>query len=139
MKIAFQHTQQPGLIHRLTFGYIKWRLKTQYPHAGVVVGNKVFHTTLKDGLHQSEFDPEYWTTFNVTGVSDVQALAAWHRWKYTPYDWFSLLGFELPVVARDRKSLYCYEWVWLVLTGENPTTKVTPESILVLLLKDKNE
>jgi hypothetical protein len=134
MKIAFRHTPAKGCMHRVTAAYIKWKLKTDYPHAGVVVDEHVLHCTLRYGLHFTRHDSSEWLIIDMPSRTDEQVLELYDAWKGARYDWASLLPFALPVVVRNREQLYCYEWVWLAMTGESPEFPVTPEKIMQYLL-----
>lgn len=128
MQLALKTTSDPGLLKRLFFWLTRWRLLTDYPHAGIVVGGLLFHTNLANGLHAQPFDPDGWVLLELPDVHDVGALFALHRG--TPYDWFSLLAFILPWQVRDGDRMYCYEWCWLAMTGEVHPGRVTPEMLI---------
>lgn len=130
MHLALKTTSEPGLLQRLFFWLTKWRLLTEYPHAGIVKDGLLLHSNLAKGLHAQVFSPEGWVLMEIPDTHDVGALFALHRG--TPYDWFSLLAFILPWQVRDGDRMYCYEWCWLAMTGQTPRGRVTPEMLLTL-------
>lgn len=137
MHLALRTTSDPGLLKRAFFWITKARLLTDYPHAGIVHDGFLFHTNLANGLHAVRFYPEGWVLIEVPDLHDVRGLFALHRG--TAYDWFSLLAFILPWRVRDGERMYCYEWCWLAMTGDTPSTRVTPEMLLALAHQIKND
>ena len=133
MKVVFKTKADPGFASRAFHTITRVRLLTEFPHAGIVVGDTLMHANRANGLHAVPFvDDGRWMCVTVPG--DEQALALFEQHKGTPYDVFSLLAFIQPFSIRDGDRMYCYEWVWLVLTGEMPNFRVTPEMILVELI-----
>jgi len=125
--LALRRTDSPGL-PGLFSKYTRWRLHTRYPHAGIAVDDLMYHSTMRDGLHVSFYKPDEWDLIPLKiSAGDVTS-----HFKEADYDWFSLLSFILPFKARKRDWLYCYEWCWLCMTGQNPAMKVTPEMLLAL-------
>lgn len=129
IQIALQHTKTSGskIFHNL----VSLRLVTQYPHGGIVENGWLRHANAAHGLHEIPFDPEGWDVIDVPDLVPG-GIHLFDQHRGTPYDMVSLLAFLLPWRARDSKRMYCYEWMWLRLTGENPGFKVTPEKILML-------
>lgn len=130
MQLALKTKPDSGLFQRLFYWLTKWRLLTEYPHAGMVYEGLLLHTNLANGLHAVKFNPEGWVTVEVPDLQDVRGLFEFHR--DTPYDWFSLLGFVVPWQVRDGDRMYCYEWCWLAMTGEVHPGRVTPEMLLAI-------
>lgn len=130
MKLALKTKSDSGLLQRLFFLLTKWRLLTEYPHAGIVLGGSLLHTNLARGLHAVPFDPDGWVTIDVPDLHDASSLFSQHDG--TPYDWFSLLAFILPWNVRDGDRMYCYEWCWLAMTGSVHPGRVTPEMLITL-------
>jgi hypothetical protein len=130
MKLALKHAAPSGFWSKAFHYLTKWRLLTKYPHAGIVHDGMLYHTTLAYGLHCVVFKPEGWDLFDLDGKDHDNGL--YDTYEGTHYDWFSLLAFVLPWNVRDGASLYCYEWCWLAMTGENPNRRVTPEDLLAL-------
>lgn len=129
MQLALRRTNSATLFGKLFNICTRWRLHTDYPHSGIVIDGMLYHTTFSDGLHESMFNPEGWELFDVDG-SDAYARSVFNARKGAKYDAISLLAFILPWRVRDSRRLYCYEWCWLVMTGENPKTRITPERLL---------
>ena len=125
--LALRRTDSPGLAGLFSM-YTRWRLHTRYPHAGIAVGDLMYHSTMRDGLHVSFYEPKEWDLIPIRTPAEYVT----SHFKETSYDWFSLLSFILPFRARKRDWLYCYEWCWLCMTGQNPATKVTPEMLIAL-------
>ena len=129
MKLALRKTNAGTLFGKLFNIATRWRLHTAYPHGGIVVDGMLYHSTFTDGLHVELFKPEGWDVFDVGG-SDGAALALYVVLKGAKYDAISLLAFLLPWRVRDSQRLYCFEWCWIALTGENPSERITPERLL---------
>lgn len=129
MKLALRKSNAGSFLHKLFNIATRWRLHTVYPHSGIVIGNQLYHTTYSNGLHAVDFDPEGWELFDVGG-SDSYAVSAFNALRGSDYDAISLLAFLLPWRVRDSRRLYCYEWCWLAMTGENPSRRITPEMLL---------
>lgn len=130
MYLALKTKSDNGLFQRLFYWLTKWRLLTEYPHAGIVYDGLLYHSNLANGLHAVTFNPEGWVMVEVPdthGVADLFEL-----FRGTDYDWFSLLGFVLPWQVRDGDRMYCYEWCWLAMTGEVHPGRVTPEMLLAI-------
>lgn len=113
---------------------IKARLVTRYPHAGIVIGETLYHATAKRGLHASEYTPERWELFDLGDEMDAEVMELFNNLKGTQYDMFSLLAF-IGIPFRDSKRMYCFEWCYLAMTGEQPKTRVTAETLLELYIK----
>lgn len=127
--LALKHAAPSGFWARLFHYITQARLLTRYPHAGIVQGGMLMHCTRSHGLHATPFDHDGWHLFPLPYRPWQEGL--FERLKGTPYDTFSLLAFATPFDASDSARLYCYEWAWLWLTGENPGKRVTPEMLLV--------
>ena len=136
MKLALRKTAATDatLLDKIGTWLIKARLVTRYPHAGIVIGDTLYHATAKRGLHASEYTPERWTLIDVGDALDGFALDLFASAEGAKYDWFSLLAF-VGLKARDSRRYYCYEWVYHCMTGEHPTQRVTPETLLEVALK----
>lgn len=133
--LAFKSTAptNPTIFQELAVKAVKSRLVSKYSHGGVVVGDNLLHVTTHDGLHMvksGDWNPDNWTLFEVDADAD-QVLALFEQYKGYDYDWFSLLAFT-GLKASDSKKLYCYEWIYLALTGINPNFRVTPEILMIL-------
>lgn len=134
MKLAMRKNDSPTFFGRLFNRLTRWRLHTEYPHAGIVIDGSIYHTTYTRGLHRAPFSPEGWDVFDVD-VDPSFVRSVFNARKGAAYDAISLLAFILPWRVRDSRRLYCYEWCWLALTGQNPSGRVTPEKLLALILK----
>ena len=138
MKLALKTKSDTGLLQRLFFWLTRWRLLTDYPHAGIVWGGLLMHSNLARGLHAVNFDDQAgWRLIALPGGDRAMDLFRVHRG--TRYDWFSLLAFVLPWNVRDGNRMYCYEWCWLAMTGEIYPGRVTPEMLLELAHRLKTE
>jgi len=133
MKLALRKgpASDATALDKLASAVIRARLATDYPHAGVVIGDTLYHATAKRGLHETAFTPERWTLIELGPERDAEALALFAEHVGSGYDWFSLLAFAL-IPARDSRRWYCYEWCYHCMTGKHPTRRVTPETLLAL-------
>ena len=124
---------------RIACAVIRARLASDYCHGGVVIDGHLFHATAARGLHRlgpDEWEPARWELFDVDpGVGD----AVWLFMKHdgARYDWLSLLAFVGPRV-RDSSRMYCFEWCWLAMTGDEPAARVTPEMLLRLTVEHRS-
>jgi hypothetical protein len=138
MKIGFRTTNAPGLLPGLFNDYTKWSLKTEFPHGGIVIGDELWHTTKKGFAKEPFVEFSSWQTFD-TDVSDELGVQRLTPYLGMRYDIASLLGFKIPVHISDANALYCFEPMWIGLTGENPSTLITPEKILTYVLRKHRE
>ena len=133
MKLALRTGAAPDAtsLGRLSAKAIKLRLVTQYPHAGIVVGDTLYHATSRHGLTSEPYVPGIWRVVDLGPDRDIAAVQLFEEHKGAGYDWVSLLAFVL-VSASDSQRWYCYEWCWYVMTGKRPHGRVTPEMLLDL-------
>jgi hypothetical protein len=134
--LAFRKTppSDPTLFQKIACISTKARLVSQYCHGGMVVDNELLHVNTKYGLHkETDWTPENWDLFEVK-TDKQRILDLYETYKGTPYDWFSLIAF-VGVSASDSDKLYCFEWMYLALTGQNPNFRVTPEILLTEAFK----
>jgi hypothetical protein len=110
--------------------YTKWRLHTQFPHCGIVIGDTLLHSTMKSGVHPVKFENnDEWVLFP-TQISCEKVLFRFEFVKGTHYDWRGLLAFIVPFRTDMGKWLFCYELAHYLVKGEFPTELVTPETLL---------
>lgn len=140
--IAFRRTAPVGAPwwQRALCALVRWRLVSQWCHAGIVCDGVLHHVTATDGLTSTDdWTPNRWELFALPDAYHRAALdEALRTHEGARYDWFSLLGFVLP--GRwwsDHRRLYCFELPALVL-GISTRQRVTPEKILTAITKDKN-
>ena len=114
---------------------IKIRLVSEYSHGGIVIGNTLYHVTMKDGLHSSEFTPENWDLYEIGG-NDEKALSLFEKYKGTKYDYLGLFAFVTPFQPGSSKRMYCFEWCALAM-GIEMAPRVTPEMLLAAALNPK--
>lgn len=138
MKLAFRKTNAPGFFAGLFNRYTRWSLKTNYSHGGLLIGEHLWHTTTQGFIPEPFNSSEAWDLFQ-TPISDRIALSRVSGYKGIRYDAYSLLGFKLPFKFSDRNGLNCFEGQWLGLTGENPTTQISPDFLMAKLLRMLNE
>jgi hypothetical protein len=117
---------------------IKARLVSQFSHGGIAVDGVLYHSTAAKGVHflkQGEWCPTEWDLFPVKADMEqvISRFATVQGWLY---DWLSLLAF-VGIRARDSERLYCFELCHYLLTGEKPTGRVTPETLLLLALRHR--
>ena len=136
MKIALRTCNSSGW--RALFSILtRWRLHTHFPHGGVVIDGIITQATLIDGVHKKVFDPAGWLVYDYPAVDDQTASARLTKFSGAKYDVFSLLAFVLPWRVSDSRRVYCFELMWVAMTGENPNFKVTAEMILAKILETK--
>lgn len=112
---------------------IRARLVSEFCHGGIVIDGVLYHATAARGLHSMQ--PSEWTTDNWllmdVGGDDAAALALFDKHKGAQYDWIGLLAFVGFRAGRDD-WMYCFEWCYLAITGNNPVGRVTVEKLLLL-------
>lgn len=117
----------PGLFSLAT----RARLVTQWPHAGMVVNGVLMHANLAKGLHASSFTGgNTWDMVYLPDSIAPQVQSLFDKYKGAQYDAISQLAFMLPWRVSDGGRLYCYEWCYLAMTGQNPHWRMTPEQLL---------
>lgn len=121
---------------RIFAAVTRWRLCSNYCHAGIVVEQSMYHMTYKDGLHVSGFDKAKWDLYELPNYDVNHLHTLYNRYTTAKYDCFSLLGFILPWRVTDSSRLYCFEWCALV-AGLPAKVKqhITPEDLLVDILR----
>jgi hypothetical protein len=132
MKLALRKTHADGANWgaRLAAWAIKARLVSQYCHAGMVVGNTLYHATPTGGLHATtDWQPHKWVLIDCGQFNHNGATELFTRFSGARYDWFSLLAF-VGLRTRDSRRMYCYEWCWLCLTRYMPNQRITPEMLI---------
>lgn len=121
--------------HKLAAEIIKARLVTKYPHAGIVIGDTLYHSTSAKGVHSEPFPhSDNWLLIPY-GNNDKEALTRYEQRKNRPYDYVSLTAFA-GVKASDSQRDYCYELAYFMKTGRLANGRVTVETLLMLALRD---
>jgi hypothetical protein len=135
MKLALRKgPTNPAWNHRLAVWLIRNRLVSRYSHGGIVIHGYLYHANASHGVSSELFvDGPEWELLDIDG-DDVEALCRFAENEGSGYDWFSLLAFAL-IPARDSRRWYCFELCYLLMTGKNPTERVTPEDLLLLALR----
>lgn len=133
--LALRTGEPKGFWHRVFSRLTRLRLVTGFDHGGIVLerGNarRLLDVNLARGLDSVPFDAVGWVLIPLNASTGMQAEKLFLAHKGAEYDWFSLLAFVLPWRVRDASRLYCFEWCWLAMTGENPDFKVTPEALIL--------
>jgi hypothetical protein len=127
--LALRKTLPSGTIKKTISTLIKWRLHTNYPHAGIVEDGVLYEMTTR-GLIKSKSLLDGWDLFPVVPKQSADNL--YKKLLGIKYDYVSEIAFVLPIKIRDAKRMYCYEFCYRVMTGDNPSSKVTPELLLAL-------
>jgi hypothetical protein len=137
--LALRHRDPAGL-RGLFARLIRWRLVTAYPHAGIVIGSALYHSTLADGVHteQAPTEADGWLLLPTT-LDERTARKRIAQRLGRRYDWISLLAFVLPVSVRCSRADYCFEFGRHVLTGDKSTGRVTAEQLAVLVAQQLAE
>ena len=130
--VAFRRTAPAGAAwwQRALCALVRWRLVSQWCHAGVICDGVLHHVTATDGLTSTDdWTPARWELFSLPDSARAVLQAALQAHAGARYDWFSLLAFLLPWRVSDRKRLYCFEWCALVM-GLPVAGRITPELLL---------
>lgn len=110
---------------------VRWRLVSQWCHAGVICDGVLHHVTVTDGLTSTDdWTPNRWDLIELPGSARDVLQTALQAHAGAKYDWFSLLAFILPGSWSDGKRLYCFELPAIVL-GMDTRQRVTPERLLL--------
>ncbi len=131
--IALRRTAAVGAPwwQRVLCALVRWRLVSQWCHAGIVCDGVLHHVTVTDGLTSTDdWTPHRWELFALPESARPTLQSALQTHEGARYDWFSLLAFILP--GRwwsDHRRLYCFELPALVL-GISTRQRVTPELLL---------
>jgi len=130
--LALHNANAPGMAGLFSMA-TRARLVTNWPHAGMVVDGVLMHATLANGLHATAFTGgSGWDLIELPEQITPQVLDVFARHAGAQYDAVSLLAFLLPWRVSDSRRMYCYEWCWLAMSGQNPHWRVTPEQLLLL-------
>lgn len=133
------HAKDATKLQKLISNLIKWRLCSNYSHAGLIIGDILYHSSyMNHGLRCEKFnldDTSGWDLFDLGSQDDEKVIALFKKFEGTSYDLLGLLTFILPFKA-NFKQLYCFEWCGLAL-GLNITNRVTPEDLLLHISKNK--
>lgn len=130
--VAFRRTAPAGASwwQRALCALVRWRLVSQWCHAGVVCDGVLHHVTVTDGLTSTDdWTPARWELFALPDSCRDVLQTALQAHAGAKYDWFSLIAFLLPGRWSDHRKLYCFELPALVL-GMDTRQRVTPERIL---------
>ena len=127
--LALRRSDPPGL-PALFSKATRARLVTAWPHAGIVADGELMHATLSKGLHAETFEPNGWDLLRLPESAKPLIKQRFKERQGAEYDAFGLLAFVLPWRVSDSRRVYCYEWCWQAMTGENPHWRVTPEQLL---------
>lgn len=144
--LALKKVSPKGVFQKIFWWLTKWRLLTQFPHAGVVIKNNysedgLLHTTVSCGVHslsKNEYKNDDWL-FVPVNISHSDVKNRYFNVLGAKYDWFSLFAFVLPFRFTKASWFYCYELAWFLLKGEIPTFRVTPEMLLELAAQINNK
>ena len=113
--LALRKVAPKGFFQKIFWWVTKWRLLTQFPHAGVVIkndfyGNELLHTTVFRGVHslsKNEYCNDDWVFFHVD-ISDSLVKDRYFSVIGAGYDWFSLLAFVITFRFTKASWFYCY-------------------------------
>jgi hypothetical protein len=116
---------------------IRQRLASRWSHSAVMIDGIVYQATAKYKVSTELQNPEEFDWYDIGGDDYVYLQRAKKRLG-KHYDWFSLLAFIPFVKARNADSDYCFEFCYFVMTGNNPSDKITPEVLLLECLKNES-
>ena len=134
--VAFRRTAPAGASwwQRALCAIVRWRLVSQWCHAGIVCDGVLHHVTVTDGLTSTDdWTPSRWDLFALPETARSRLQAVLTDYAGARYDWFSLLAFLLPGRWSDSGRLYCFELQAIVL-GMSTRKRVTPELLLAKVL-----
>lgn len=133
MILALRHTLPPDAprASRIGVAVIEARLVTRYAHAGIVIGDTLYHATAAKGVHKVQnLDLTGWLLLDLGVEYDQGALALFNTVEGAGYDWVSLAAFIVSN-SSDSQRWYCFELVWLLMTGAAPKERITAEDLIV--------
>lgn len=116
----------------------RYILKTQWSHSVIEVQGRLYESTALKGEHGRAGVRDYeltptianqFTWIDLGTDGDEAALSAYELIRGHGYDFFSLISFPIPVLARDSKREYCHELSALLMGIEHKGYK-TPEILL---------
>ena len=135
--VAFRRTAPVGAAwwQRALCALVRWRLVSQWCHAGIVCDGVLHHVTVPDGLTSTDdWTPSRWDLYPLPDECKAALQVTLRRYAGAKYDWFSLLAFILPGRHwRDSSRLYCFELPAEVL-GMPVKRRITPERLLDMTL-----
>lgn len=135
LALRYELPEGAGFVQRASTAVIEARLVTQFPHAGIVIGDTLYHATGADGVHaETGADLSGWTLIDLPNADEARALALFRAVEGAGYDWVSLTSFVVITSSSDSQRWYCYELAWLLMTATAPRERVTAEMLLVLAL-----
>jgi hypothetical protein len=146
MKIALRKgpATDASTVQRLASDYIRLRLATEWPHAGVVIRGTLYHASGSVGLADVPFTEHRWDLIDIGDEHDEEALQIFRdlRAQGAGYDWIELLDFSilrgaLKLASRNAKvkrwldlNVYCYFLALWMASLKKPSRRVTAESLL---------
>ena len=136
MKLALRTSpDSPKWNHKAAAAIIGARLVTRYPHAGIVIGDTLYHATASRGVFDEPFVNAGNWVLKEYGGDDAKAIELYKQRKGRKYDWISLLAFA-GFKATDSSRDYCYELAYFMKTGNLAKGRVTVEMLLDLAIPD---
>jgi hypothetical protein len=140
MKLVLRSTASSNAtwFDRLFARLTRWRLCSQWCHGAIVIGDTLYQSNAKNGLHATtDFEPAKWTLIDLGPDGDKGALNKFAHFVDAPYDWLGVLGFVIPWLPGQRWRMYCFEWCALAM-GAPRARWQTPERLLAHIV-DKGE
>lgn len=136
MKLALRTHPDSGVwSHEFAAWVIKARLVTKYPHAGIVIGDRLYHATAASGVIDEPFVNNGNWVLKEYGGDDSYAVELYNQRKGRKYDWLSLIAFA-GIKATDSSRDYCYELAFFMMTGKLARSRVTVEMLLDIASPD---
>lgn len=136
MKLALRYElpSDATTLHDVSAWAIETRLVSRYAHGGIVIGDSLYHSNGKHGVHV-EHNPDLtgWVLIDLGDAGDARALDLFSGVEGAGYDFFSLSAFIIPG-SSDSRRYYCFELCFYLMTGRNPRERVTPEALLMVAL-----
>jgi hypothetical protein len=118
--------------HTVSASLIRARLVSSYSHSAVLIGDRIYHSTLLGGGVRSDEATDAvlgeYVWYKVTVPNDY-GIGRYEEREGNGYDLFSQLAFILPGKYSDATRDYCFE-LTLHMLGGKVTGRVTAETIL---------
>lgn len=133
MKLALRKNSPVGApwYSRLFNRLVKIRLVSQYCHGAIIHEGRIYQITGKNNFTIDDFSHHDgdWDFYEIAPAVSIDDAAG--QCLKVAYDWFSLLAF-VGLNVRDSSRMYCFEFCYYVMTGEQATKRITPEALLAL-------
>lgn len=118
-----------------------WAIRTftwsRWSHCGVILDNKVYEATVKNGVSVSTLD-DFKARYTETIIVELPCEDGWEERLNsqlgTKYDWLAVINFVFRRNWKDDKKWFCSEYVAYVLGlfNDKYISRVSPQHILMV-------